>query len=173
MTRRSSKHRAAAALAAMAMLTAGCGSAHGPGAAGSRSIQAQFLLYSRCMRSHGISDFPDPTTLPGGGAAFQIDGGPGSDLNQSDPGFRAAGRACRAVSPVRQGPPATGPKIAAEVRWARCLRSHGVSSFPDPSSDGAFDSGKFQPDSPAFQSASRACKPVQPSGAVAAAPGPS
>jgi hypothetical protein len=172
MTCTSRRQRATAALAAVALLMAGCGNAHRPGAAGSGSTQARFLAYSRCMRSHGISDFPDPTTVPGGGVAFQIDGGPDSDLNQSDPDFRAATRACRAVSPVRQGPPASGPKIAAEVRWARCLRSHGVPSFPDPSRDGAFDSSRFQPASPAFQSAGRACKSVQPSGAVAAAPGP-
>jgi peptide-methionine (S)-S-oxide reductase len=41
----------------------------------------QFLAYTRCMRGHGVSDFPDPTTSPGGGVGIQINGGPGSDLN--------------------------------------------------------------------------------------------
>ena len=60
---------AIAALLGLAVLTAGCGSSNRPGNASSESVKAQFLAYARCMRSHGVSDFPDPTTSPGGGVA--------------------------------------------------------------------------------------------------------
>jgi hypothetical protein len=63
-----------------------------------------------------------------------------------------------------------GPS-AAEFEWARCLRTHGVPSFPDPDRRGAFDSSKFDDGSPAFQAASKACAAQQPAGAVAAVPG--
>jgi hypothetical protein len=55
---------AMAAVLGFAVLAAGCGGSNGPGSAGSGSAKAQFLAYSRCMRSHGVSDFPDPTTPP-------------------------------------------------------------------------------------------------------------
>ena len=64
----------------------------------------------------------------------------------------------------------SGPS-AAEVEWARCLRTHGVPTFPDPDRSGAFDSSKFDDGSPAFQAASKACVTQEPPGAVAAVPG--
>ena len=46
---------------------------------------AKELAYARCMRAHGVADFPDP--LPGGG--FDIPG------NTSSQQFQAAEGACR------------------------------------------------------------------------------
>ena len=48
---------------------------------------------SRCMRSHGVPNFPDPQfqTAPGGGFGVKI-GGPG--VNPSSPAFQAAQKAC-------------------------------------------------------------------------------
>jgi hypothetical protein len=159
---------------ALAVLVAGCGSSNGPGSstASSGGSQATALAYTRCMRGHGIRDFPDPTTPPGGGVSFQVNGGAGSDLNQSNPAFRAASQACRTLSPGgQQAPTAPTRQIGEEVKWARCLRSHGVPGFPDPNSSGAIDSAKFDPASPAFHKASAVCKSIQPSGPVAAVPG--
>jgi hypothetical protein len=159
---------------ALAVLAAGCGSSNGPSSstASSRGPLATALAYTRCMRSHGIHDFPDPTTPPGGGVTFQFNGGAGSDLNQNDPTFQAASQACRTLSPGGQhAPTAPTGQTAEEVKWAHCLRSHGVPGFPDPNSSGAIDSAKFDPTSAAFQKASAACKSLQPSGPVAAAPG--
>ena len=166
------KPTAIAGLLAFSVLAAGCGS-NGPGSVGSGSTKTQLRAYARCMRSHGVSDFPDPTPVPGGGFAFQMNAGPGSDLNHNDPTFKAANQACRALEPggQRSAPPRAA-NIAAGLRWARCLRSHGVPSFPDPTSQGAFDSSKFDDSSPAFQTASRACKSAQPTGPVSAVPGP-
>jgi hypothetical protein len=168
--------RAAATIAALLVLAAGCGGSNGPGvpsagsnkanhapAAGSSSggVMAQFLAYSRCMRSHGIHDFPDPSSA-GGGVGIELHGGPGSDLNRNDPRFEAAEQACRALQPGG-GQPTTpsAQKIAAEVKWARCMRSHGLPSFPDPNGQGAFDRNKFDENSSAFQTASNACKSLR------------
>jgi hypothetical protein len=171
MTHRRRTAATIATLIALTSLAVGCGS-NGPGIAGSGSTKAQLVAYARCMRSHGVSDFPDPTTVPGGGFAFQMNAGRGSDLNHNDPTFTAANQACRALEPGGQrSMPPPSANIAAELRWARCLRSHGVPSFPDPNSQGAFDSSKFDDGSPAFQSASTACKSVQPTGPVSAVPG--
>src|SRR5260221_4967448 len=91
---------ALAALAAIVLLAAACGGspAHAP-ASGSSGI-AQLEDYAKCMRSHGIADFPDPQPNPGGqGGSFQSSGGPGSDLDHNDPRFQAADQACRSLLP--------------------------------------------------------------------------
>jgi hypothetical protein len=167
---------ALAALLALAVLAAGCGGSKSPdvaGGGGSSSVLAKFEAYTTCMRSHGLADFPDPTTSPGGGVAFQINGGPGSDLNHNNPRFMAADKACRGSLPGGgQAPaPLSAQKIAAEVTWARCMRSHGLPDFPDPTRQGAFDSSKFEESSPAFQTASNACKSQQPTGPTPVVPG--
>jgi hypothetical protein len=161
------------ALLALAVLAAGCGGSKAPDAAGGSSALAKFEAYTTCMRSHGIRDFPDPTSSPGGGVSFQINGGPGSDLDHNNPRFIAADKACRGLLPgAGQAPaPLSSQRIAAEVRWARCMRSHGLPRFPDPNSQGAFDSSKFGENSPAFQTASKACKSEQPTGPTAVVPG--
>jgi hypothetical protein len=156
----------AAALVAVALLAAGCGGSNPPaptgsGGGGAASVSyAKFLAYSRCMRSHGISDFPDPTTSPGGGIAIQLNGGPGSDLNKHNPEFKTATQACRPLKPGAESgtPQQAARKTAAEVKWARCMRSHGLPSFPDPNSQGVFDRSKYNESTPAFQSASKACQ---------------
>jgi hypothetical protein len=165
-----------AALVTLAVLAAGCGGSKPPGAAGdggSSTVLAKFDAYARCMRGHGVPDFPDPSTSPGGGVSFQIDGGPGSDLNHNNPNFMAADKACRALLPGGgQAPaPPSAQRIAAEVTWARCMRLHGLPGFPDPDSEGAFDSSKFDENSPAFQTARNACQSLQPAGPTPAVPG--
>lgn len=166
---------APAALLVLAVLAAGCGGPSSPSLAGggSSSLLGKFEAYSSCMRRHRIADFPDPTTSPGGGIAFQINGGPGSDLNRNNPTLRAADKACRGLLPGagHASTPLTGRRIAAEVLWARCMRSHGLPDFPDPNSQGAFDSSRFDETTPAFRAASNACKSLQPSGPTVAVPG--
>jgi hypothetical protein len=79
---------------------------------------AQMLKFSACMRSHGLPDFPDPTSS-GGGIQLSIGGRKGSGLNPSSPVFQAAQKACQSVMPgpkikgsgsteLRQGGPSTG-----------------------------------------------------------------
>ena len=48
------------------------------------------LAFSRCMRAHAITDFPDPTK----GGHFQLNGRPGSDLTPNNPQFVKAQGVC-------------------------------------------------------------------------------
>jgi hypothetical protein len=57
--------------------------------------KAGALKFSKCMRSHGLVDFPDPNSS----GATQIQGGPGGDLNPNDPRFQAAQTACQHLLP--------------------------------------------------------------------------
>ena len=70
-----------------------------PDASRLRAMEAQFqasmLAFSKCMRSHGIDDFPDPTN----GGQLNLNGGPGNDLNSTNRAFRRARDACQGRLP--------------------------------------------------------------------------
>jgi hypothetical protein len=124
------------------------------------------LAYSRCMRAHGIKDFPDPNSS--GGIAIQ--GHPGDDLDPNGARFQAADQACKSLLPA---PPTSGSgkaQAAAEMlRYARCMRAHGIADFPDLNGQGelalsARPGGDLAPNNPQFQSADKACKSLLPGG---------
>lgn len=71
-----------------------------PTAAQQQQALANALKFSRCMRSHGITDYPDPQSHAGGGISISIrvQKGSGSNLNPRSPIFQAAQRACNALT---------------------------------------------------------------------------
>jgi len=141
-------------LAAVALLAVACGGSPAPAPASGNSVLAKLEDYAKCMRSHGIKDFPDPVADPSGqGGGFNLNGGPGSDLNHNDPRFQAADQACQSLMPQPAVPPAQ--RIAGEAKLAACMRTHGFPNFPDPDSSGGFDSSKFDTQ---LQSAMRTCR---------------
>jgi hypothetical protein len=161
---------AAAMLASLTFLAAGCsGSPHAAPAssASDGSANAGALAYARCMRSHGISDFPDPNSNGG----FAIQNSPGSDLDPNNPRYQAAASACHALAPKA---PASGPQARAEsLKYSRCMRAHGIKDFPDPNSQGQINltlpkagqpPGDLDPSNPRYQSAATACRQYQPGG---------
>lgn len=120
-----------AALIALVFVVAGCGGARSPSAASVATEAANpALAYSRCMRAHGVPGFPDPE--PGGGFVFPA----GSGVDPSSPAFARARAKCRKLMPVGLTPgTATHPTaqwLARMIEAARCMRAHGVPSFPDP-----------------------------------------
>jgi hypothetical protein len=121
---------------------------------------SKLLAYAQCMRSHGISDFPDPTPNPSGtGGGFNFSGSGNNDLSPRNPTFKAANQACQSLLPGgSQTPTQSAREIAAAVELAHCMRSHGVSEFPDPNGDGAFDLSHLDTTSPAFGSALKTCR---------------
>jgi hypothetical protein len=87
------------------------------------------LAFAKCMRSHGVPNFPDPTA---GGHGFQVS--PRLDL--SSPAFKAAKATCQRFLPVLGGP--GGPQFSEQSlvnvrKVAVCMRRHGIPQFPDPS----------------------------------------
>ena len=58
-------------------------------------LRASALAMARCMRAHGISNFPDPTirTGPGGRIGIEIGIG-GANVDPSSPAFQAAQKVC-------------------------------------------------------------------------------
>jgi hypothetical protein len=151
--------RAVATIAAslgLAALAAGCGGSNHTRASSdsSHGLLAQYFAQSRCMRSHGVPNFPDPTTSGGIGIILP----PG--FNTNSPAFLAAQQACQALGPTAHPVASSPDKVAAEVKVARCMRSHGLPNFPDPNGQGVLDRSKFDEGSAAFKSAANACKSV-------------
>jgi hypothetical protein len=173
--RRNRHWRALLVVAALALTAAACSSgSKSPGVASagsssptstssSSSPRASLLAYSRCMRAHGIRDYPDPDSQGNLG----LNAEPGSDLDPNNPRFKAADRACKSLLPPRQAPPA-GAKEA-NLRYARCMRAHGISGFPDPNPDGTLrieprPGTNLDPNNPQYIAADNACKHFRPGG---------
>ncbi len=151
-------HKVLITLAAITcgMAIAACGSVKSSTTAAALGQFAQGVMYSDCMRSHGVSNFPDP--VPGGG--FNIRG---LGAEAVSPAFVSAQNACVKYLP-RDGtePPLTPPWVVRdELRLATCMRANGVPGFPDPNAQGniQFPINSPIPQSPAFQRAqSGPCK---------------
>jgi hypothetical protein len=129
---------------AFALLAAGCGGGSRGVAQVSSSTttpattpQSALVEYSRCMRSHGVPSFPDPRRVGGRTFKLTIQG-----LVASSAQFETAQRACDHLLPRGGGtePQETAQqsraRVAAELSFARCMRSHGESRFPDPNGQG-------------------------------------
>ena len=166
--------RAAAIAASAVVLLAGCGgtssSSTGAGStspassgasggdstrslAGSQSLQADTLKFSRCMRSHGVPNFPDPKN--GGGLSLA-----GTGVNRNSPAFKSASQACQSLMPGGVGPSGQKSDLsrAQGLALAKCMRTHGVPNFPDPTASGAIPPGSVNPNTPAVNAALQACQ---------------
>lgn len=86
-----------------------------------------------CARTHGMPSLPDPTLDSQGRAQFP----PG--VGQPPQSVR---QACQSIynrlpASVRNDS-APAPDMAMETRFAQCMRTHGVSDWPDPDADGSY-----------------------------------
>jgi hypothetical protein len=133
--------------------------------------QAQARLnLAKCFRAHGIN-VPDPSSgggPGGGGGLFRV------LRNYSQAQVTAARQACQkyfaAAFPRLNLTPQQRAQLQQQlVKFAECMRSHGV-NIPDPTFNGdgpgggGFGQGLRSSDrnSPAFQSALKACQSLRP-----------
>jgi hypothetical protein len=150
--------------AAVVGLAACSGGSPSPSAAsgGPSGSSAEALKFSQCMRAHGIAGYPDPVPAPGGGYSIHVRSSPGSDLNRHSPQFQAAQDACKKYTPF--GNLTAAQKVAANakaLKYSQCMRSHGITSYPDPNGQGTIvvDASRgIDPTSPQFENAQKACQ---------------
>jgi hypothetical protein len=96
-SRSSSRHGLARAIVALAptgcaTLIVACGSSSRPGATSGQS--SSFVPFAACMRSHGVPNFPDPSSGPSGGVSIVPPG-----VNTSAPAFKTAWSECNKLLP--------------------------------------------------------------------------
>jgi hypothetical protein len=151
-----------AVIVGIALLTAACGSGGTPvGASASpsaTSTYAKLVVWAQCMRAHGLPNFPDPDSN---------DQFPGNSFNPQSAQAQSAMQACKSLQPDLGGNPAQqqAQNTARALKYAQCMRSHGVPNFPDPDSKGSTHismSGGINPQSPSFQRAQQACQSINP-----------
>lgn len=128
------------AVSGLVLLVCGCGGGGSSSTTSAASAEANgAVAFSRCMRSHGVSSFPDPNS------SGQIPKDKVIPL-ASSPQFRVAQRACQHLLPNASAPTDTHAEVQAAlsgmVRFAACMRSHGVQNWPDPTVD------RHHPDDP-------------------------
>jgi hypothetical protein len=113
------------ALAAFSLVAAGCGGGTSPGVANVASsttatttTQNGLVAYSRCMRSNGVPNFPDPQRVGGRSLKLTI------QRLVTAPKFGPAQRACGHLLPDRgtwpqESAQQTRIKLADELSFAR------------------------------------------------------
>jgi hypothetical protein len=112
------------------------------------------LAYAKCMQSHGIKNFPEPNS------SGQLVLTPGESLpDTSSPQFQVAAKACVSLRPAGVSPAQQAQQLDKDIAYAKCMRSHGVTNFPDPdpSTGDSFDLQGIDVNSSQVQSADKAC----------------
>lgn len=126
-----------AAVAAVALLAAGCGGGSGkPGTgSGPAGLTVQKMdSFAACMRGHGMPNFYVSRPSPGSNGdentigGFQIPGNPQSVQ------FQSGMKACQRILGLHSPPQAVQQQQLEQARkQAACMRSHGYPGVPDPS----------------------------------------
>ena len=140
------------AAVAVLVLLAACSSSPGRTAA-TQAASSKAVAYSRCMRTHGVPDFPDPA------GPAQLPKVTPQQVGVSSNRFQAAQRAC---APLLQPAQAQQPQIMTGLlNFARCMRAHGLPNWPDPTIDRngqpVFDISGIDPASPRVSRTADAC----------------
>jgi hypothetical protein len=159
--------RVLAVMAGLVLLTAACSgnpSSTGSGGssqAGGSSNSQKALAYAQCMRSNGVPDYPDPVVNANGAITFpRISSTVGT---VSQPRLQAAENTCQHLLPSGSQPSQAQQQLSNELKFAQCMRSHGMPNWPDPTKMGTeyeFDlnAENISPNSPQAEAAERTCE---------------
>jgi hypothetical protein len=161
---------------ALSLLASACGGSAGTGVAQIGSTQTTttssssasgspsdrrgaLVAFSACMRKHGVPNFPDPKAV-GHGYGLTID-----NETANSPQFKNAEQVCKKLLANGGTPTAQeqAEQLEEALKYAACIRSHGVPNFPDPKlhAGGGIEMGEA-PDSPQFKTAQKACGHLAP-----------
>ena len=164
------------------MLAGGCGGSKSPSngvanlgtttttsatlspSSGTQTPVAGAVRFANCMRSSGVTNFPDPAS---NGRSLSL-----NQINPNTPAFRTAYKVCQKYASNGVGaPPEPSPaELRFALTFAQCVRKHGFPQFPDPlptvSLQATFTLGRgmyflingtYHATSPAFMHAAKAC----------------
>jgi hypothetical protein len=111
-------------------------------------------VFFACLRTHGVPNMPGPGPGQKGSPA---------GIDPNSPRFQNAVRECVQLVPADAPPDLVAHPVGPLLAFAKCLRKHGVTRFPDPDSEGHFhESALARVDmySPLFQRAQKICLPL-------------
>ena len=172
----------AVGLLAVGIAVAACGGPSTPGvatgstttttaghSAGGNTHATGLLAYSSCMRSHGVPNFPDPTSS--GGIPKQAVISAQSAVSKSQ--LTEADNHCAHLLPAGglSGQPSQTITVQDQQYYLNavaCMRAHGITNFPDPVFSGGGVSFTEPPgidtNSPQFIQANQTCRKLIPAG---------
>ena len=162
----------AAAAATVTLLAAACGGGSSSSStAGPPTLSAltdQALAYSKCMRAHGIPNFPDPNVQDSAhakGVGFSL-----SNIDTHSAQFTSAAKLCQKQTGFGH---ISAAQLQAAMnnmlKVAECMRSHGIANFPDPFENSHqigfnLNGTGIDMNSARFKAAQTACRPLMPGG---------
>ena len=152
--------------ASLILLAAACGGSPSTNNSGGSSntsgaTNAHQVAFSRCMRSSGVTNYPDPNT------SGVIPKESSQELGVSSSKFQSAQRSCQHLLPNGGNGPnqAEVQQVKAQgLKFALCMRAQGV-ALPDPGSDGQIPDPStvgLNQGSSSFQAANQACGRYRP-----------
>jgi hypothetical protein len=136
-------------LAAACFLLAACGGHHSADTAtptATRSVttsdqKSAYLAYAQCMRKNGQPNFPDPVQDANGDWGFPATAGKVVAPAACEAAYRQMRSVNRSIA--EQGSHVDIGKLR---DFAKCMRAHGLSDWPDPTADGLFPlPGRYAP----------------------------
>ena len=170
------QHRpfAATGLAVAALALAACGGS-GPASTNASSQSGKdgpgaAFQFAACMRAHGLPNFPDPVVHSSAGqtsVAIRV-----TPALVGSPAFKSAQHACGNILPPPGSKQNEGETPAQQhareqdiLAFGRCLRSHGITNFPDPNPQGQLPLSQVTAagvdiHSPGFETAALTCLPA-------------
>jgi hypothetical protein len=158
----------AAGLVAAACSASPSAAGGSPSAGGSANTTSA-VRYTSCMRSHGVPDYPGPDSS---GYLPKITPSNEQQLGVSQSRFNAAQSACQAQWPYQAPTQAQQQdELAGDLKFARCMRAHGLPGFPDPTPEPngprfliSISKDGFNPHSARVLALARECQHVLPAG---------
>ncbi len=147
--------RVAAILLCVAAFAAACGGSGGSAIPGYvNGAPTTPLAFAQCMRAHEVPGFPDPSN-----GQFNLAG-----INQNSPQFVHADGICGS-SGGNTGASQQAQNVAQGLKFARCMRAHGVTDFPDPATNGNGENNSqsvsvSRNETRVFQKALATCRPL-------------
>jgi hypothetical protein len=138
--------------------TKGSGSSSASGSGSPSDRRGALVAFSACMRKHGVPNFPDPKAV-GHGYGLTI-----GDEMANSPQFKNAQQVCKKLLPNGGRPTAQeqAKQLQEALKYAVCLRAHGMPDYPDPKVHGGGIEMGEAPDSPQFKIAQKACGRLAP-----------
>lgn len=114
------------------------GSSSNSSSSSGRITEKDALKFTKCMRTNGVSKFPDPTVDSNGNVQLGFRGGGNggttgqAPFNPRSQSFRTAITKCRKLLPTTNFTPQNQTQFRdAALKFAKCMRKHGV-DVPDP-----------------------------------------
>jgi hypothetical protein len=155
-----------AAGASLALAACG-GSASGSAAKQEKQREQDLVKFAKCMREHGVN----VSTPAGGPGAIRITGtGTPSNPNSLEAAMNACKRYQPSAGKENISPAERAALQDASLKFAQCMRSHGV-NVPNPTTSSGrlgfsiraqAGPGGVNPSSPSFQAAQKACQGLLP-----------